>query len=267
LAENIAVIYQSHYGATRQYAAWIAEELDADLMERREVSPDTLLKYDYIVYGGGLYAGGVLGADLISKNRCNNLVVFTVGLADPEITDYTAILNKNFPEGNHKTLSVFHLRGAIDYKKLKLIHRVMMAMLKKMIERKPVSKLSEEESDFIRTYGGAVDFIDRETIAPWVSYAREVVPHLYRLVRCGQIHADQPAARRGRACHKTNRGSDKKGRHTTTHRPLILLPDGDIVTNTPGMRELLPYTSDLSKTFEDIEELSRQCKHNDCSHT
>ncbi|MDR2137743.1 MAG: ribosome small subunit-dependent GTPase A [Synergistaceae bacterium] len=63
------------------------------------------------------------------------------------------------------------------------------------------------------------------------------------------------------------RGSDDKGRHTTTHRQLILLPNGGIVIDTPGMRELSLYTGDLSKTFEDIEELSRQCKYNDCSHT
>jgi menaquinone-dependent protoporphyrinogen IX oxidase len=176
----IAVIYQSHYGATRQYAAWIAEELGADLMERREVYPDTLSKYDCVIYGGGLYAGGILGAGLVSKNSCKNLVVFTVGLADPETTDYAAILNKNFPEGSHKPLRVFHLRGSIDYKKLKLAHRVMMAMLKKVVERKPVSKRSEEDDEFIRTYGSAVDFIDRETIAPLISYVREIVQQACR---------------------------------------------------------------------------------------
>jgi menaquinone-dependent protoporphyrinogen IX oxidase len=170
----IAVIYQSNYGATRQYAAWIAEELGADLMERREVSPDKFSKYDCVVYGGGLYAGGVLGVGLVAKSLCKNLVVFTVGLADPKTTDYAAILNKNFPKGSHKPLRAFHLRGAIDYKKLKLVHRVMMAMLKRMVERKPVSKRGAEDDEFIRTYGGTVDFIDRETIAPLVSYAREV---------------------------------------------------------------------------------------------
>jgi menaquinone-dependent protoporphyrinogen IX oxidase len=170
----IAVIYQSHYGTTRQYAAWITEELSADLMERREVSPDTLSKYDCVVYGGGLYAGGILGAGLVAKNPCKNLVVFTVGLADPETTDYAAILSKNFPEGSHKPLRTFHLRGAIDYKKLKLVHRVMMATLKKMVGRKPVSKRSAEQDEFIRTYGGAIDFIDRETIAPLISYVREI---------------------------------------------------------------------------------------------
>jgi ribosome biogenesis GTPase len=66
---------------------------------------------------------------------------------------------------------------------------------------------------------------------------------------------------------KPIRGSDDRGRHTTTHRQLILLPDGGIVIDTPGMRDLSPYSGDLSKAFGDIEELSRLCRYSDCSHT
>ena len=65
---------------------------------------------------------------------------------------------------------------------------------------------------------------------------------------------------------KEVRKDDDKGRHTTTHRQLLLLPNGGIVIDTPGMRELQIYTGDLSKTFEDIEELAAQCKYSDCSH-
>jgi len=64
---------------------------------------------------------------------------------------------------------------------------------------------------------------------------------------------------------------DDKGRHTTTHRQLLLLPKDDvskggIVIDTPGMRELQMLGGDLSKTFEDIEEISQRCKFRDCSH-
>lgn len=64
----------------------------------------------------------------------------------------------------------------------------------------------------------------------------------------------------------TIRTDDDKGRHTTTHRQLLLLPSGGIVIDTPGMRELQIDTGDLSKTFEDIETLSVKCKFADCSH-
>jgi ribosome biogenesis GTPase / thiamine phosphate phosphatase len=60
--------------------------------------------------------------------------------------------------------------------------------------------------------------------------------------------------------------NDDKGRHTTTRRELILLPDRGTVIDTPGMRELGIESADFSKAFADIEELSPQCKFNDCTH-
>ncbi|MDR1379429.1 MAG: ribosome small subunit-dependent GTPase A [Synergistaceae bacterium] len=63
------------------------------------------------------------------------------------------------------------------------------------------------------------------------------------------------------------RENDDKGRHTTTHRQLLLLPSGGVVIDTPGMRELSLYSGDVSKTFVDIEELAMQCRFNNCSHT
>ena len=64
------------------------------------------------------------------------------------------------------------------------------------------------------------------------------------------------------------REGDGEGRHTTTHRQLVLLPEGGLVLDTPGLRELALWESSegLSETFEDVEELAANCRFNDCSH-
>ena len=64
-------------------------------------------------------------------------------------------------------------------------------------------------------------------------------------------------------------GNDDKGRHTTTHRELIQLPNGAFVIDTPGMRELGMWDSGdgIDTAFADIEELSRACRYTDCTHT
>jgi len=64
------------------------------------------------------------------------------------------------------------------------------------------------------------------------------------------------------------REDDSRGRHTTTHRELILLPDGGLVLDTPGMRSLLPWEADegMEAMFGDIEELAASCRFHDCSH-
>lgn len=169
-----AVIYQSHYGTTRKYAEWIAQALDADLLERSSAKPENLLDYDVIVYGGGLYAGGILGIDLVTKKPCRNLLVFTVGLADPAGTDYTGILEKNLPPELQSRIRIFHLRGGINYKKLSVVHRGMMAMMKRMVAKKPAHERMEEDRFFLETYGGEVDFTDQETIRPIVEYVKAI---------------------------------------------------------------------------------------------
>lgn len=60
---------------------------------------------------------------------------------------------------------------------------------------------------------------------------------------------------------------DDKGRHTTTRRQLLLLEQGGMVIDTPGMRELGLENANLSKSFADIDALAALCKFNDCTHT
>ena len=62
--------------------------------------------------------------------------------------------------------------------------------------------------------------------------------------------------------------ADSRGRHTTTHRQLILLPGGGLVIDTPGMRELQLLVSErgMRETFEEIETLAAQCRFTDCRH-
>jgi len=66
------------------------------------------------------------------------------------------------------------------------------------------------------------------------------------------------------------RADDDEGRHTTTHRELILVPGGGLVIDTPGLRELQLWdvgAGALEETFADVEELAGDCRFNDCSHT
>ena len=59
-----------------------------------------------------------------------------------------------------------------------------------------------------------------------------------------------------------------RGRHTTTHRELVLLPNGGLVLDTPGMRELGLWDADagVSAAFADIEALGQTCRFHDCAH-
>ncbi len=69
---------------------------------------------------------------------------------------------------------------------------------------------------------------------------------------------------------KTNSVSDgdSRGRHTTTHRQLLLLPSGAMVIDTPGLRELQLWAGEasLARSFDDVEAWAKECRFRDCTH-
>lgn len=75
----------------------------------------------------------------------------------------------------------------------------------------------------------------------------------------------------GKEVMKTSeiREEDSRGRHTTTSRNLIMLPNGAMIIDTPGMRELGMWDAEsgISKTFQDIEKYLGMCKYSNCTHT
>ena len=65
------------------------------------------------------------------------------------------------------------------------------------------------------------------------------------------------------------REDDDEGRHTTTHRQILVLPGGGLVIDTPGLRELQLWDASaeaLDATFADVEELAASCRFGDCTH-
>lgn len=64
------------------------------------------------------------------------------------------------------------------------------------------------------------------------------------------------------------READERGRHTTTHRQLFVLPEGGALIDTPGMRELgLTWEgAEIAPLFDDIGRLARRCRFRDCRH-
>jgi menaquinone-dependent protoporphyrinogen IX oxidase len=171
------VVYQSKYGATERYARWISEALSCPCRERRNVTQGELSDYDTVLYGGGLYAGGVSGIRLLTANwetlRTKRILLFTCGLSDPADPDNAAHildgLSKVLTSEMQEQIEFFHLRGGIDYRTLGPLHRAMMGMLYRTLKKKDPRTLRTEDLELLRTYGKRVDFTDRSAILPILS--------------------------------------------------------------------------------------------------
>ena len=177
---KVLVMYYSKYGSAKNYAQWIATELGADIYPVNKVPANNFDNYDAIILGSSLYAGSISGIDIIIKNyeqiKTKKLILFTCGIADyskPEnINTINARLNKEIPPDIMQNFKVFYLRGGMNYKKLSLKHKIMMWLLKKMIERKKEEELAEDDKELLKTYGEELDFMDKSSITGIIDYCR-----------------------------------------------------------------------------------------------
>jgi len=165
-----AVLYKSKYGTTRQYARWIAEETGGDLYELPHLILSDLEKYDTIIIGGGLYAGGMLGFSFFKKNfqafAGKKLIVFSVGASFDNKKNTDTIKDANLTPEMREKVAYFHLRGGLDYPAMKRLDRFAMWCMKTMLERKPEADRDEETAGVIGTYGKKVSFLDRKSLGP-----------------------------------------------------------------------------------------------------
>ncbi|MFD6813625.1 hypothetical protein [Enteractinococcus coprophilus] len=80
-------------------------------------------------------------------------------------------------------LKLFHLRGAIDYSKLNLMHRVMMAMRVRPLKKKDPTLLTAEERHMLDTDGKAVNFMERSAIDPIITMCFGSLAAAYKVSR------------------------------------------------------------------------------------
>lgn len=173
---NTLIVYGSQYGTTKQYAERFAEMTRFPVIDYKDIR--TLAGYGRIIYFGALYAGGVKGLRKTLRKLSPNtkLIIVTVGIADvrnkENVRNIRDSIRKQVPEPMFKDLSVFHLRGGMDYSRLNLMHRTMMEMLHRSLANKPVESLTQEDKALMAAYNGKVDFVDFDSLKQIVEAVR-----------------------------------------------------------------------------------------------
>lgn len=168
------VIYSSKTGFVGKYAKWIAEDLGTRAVRAEDIKSEELQKFDKIVYGGGLYAGGINGIKLIKKNleklEGKKIAVFASGASPPRKETVEEVRDKNFTPEELEKIRFFYMRGGFDYDRLGMKDRMLMKLLKKKLESK--KDLTEDEQGMLEAYEQPVDFTERSNIEDLIEYVR-----------------------------------------------------------------------------------------------
>ena len=171
---NTIVIYKSKYGSTKTYAEWIAEDLGCQAIDAAKVKADDLVKYDTIVYGGGLYAEVIAGVTLITKNldklEGKKIAIYTTGITPLDCREYydKMVVEKNFKNGLPEYIKIFNFTGKMIIEELSAVHKAALKTLKKIMTSK--KEPTEMEKLLIELCDADGDFSDRSQIEDLVNY-------------------------------------------------------------------------------------------------
>lgn len=160
------IIYGSQYGTTKMYAEELSRKTNIKVESYENIK--SIDEYETIIYIGALYAGGVLGMAKTFKkiSNCENkkIIIATVGLANPidveNINNIENGMKRQLPNEIYEKVSIYHLRGGIDYSKLNFAHKTMMSLLYKKAKGLPEEKKTAEVKAMIDTYNQKVNFVD-----------------------------------------------------------------------------------------------------------
>ena len=152
------VIYQSSTGFTKQYAQWIAEELNCEAVEIKKMPKNIGNEYDHIIYGGWIMGNMIMGLNKIINLNVKKLTIFAVGSTPSREELVTTIRTQNKIEDQ----PFFYYEGGFHYDKLKLPVRMMLKMVKKSAMKKEIK--TEQDEFMIKVLGTSFDHTDQLSI-------------------------------------------------------------------------------------------------------
>jgi len=173
--KKAVVIYSSKYGATKKYAEWIGEALNAEVFEAKSFDDKNFANYGAIIFGCGLYAGQLSLKNMLTKNfeqiKNKKTAFFTVGLEDPAKAKEKIISQFSVFSVN---VRVFCLRGALNSENLSFVHKQGLNMLKFVLSKKKSEELTETEKEILAAIDKkSVDFMNKNAILPLVEFVKE----------------------------------------------------------------------------------------------
>ena len=173
---KILVTYKSKTEFTKRYAEMIAKEVDGNLMDFKEVTPEKMSEFDVIVYGGGLYAGMINGykkaKEMFEKSSAKQFVLFATGGTPNEATkEIDEVWNHNLSADELESISHFYMQGGICYEKMSFPDKTIMKMMSKVLSKKK-NKDSAEEG-FAQAIKRSYDISSKEYANPLIKYLLE----------------------------------------------------------------------------------------------
>ncbi|MBR5961138.1 MAG: flavodoxin [Clostridia bacterium] len=146
------VIYTSQTGFTKRYAEWIAERMNADILDIKDAKKKEAGfydGYDAIVYGGWCMAGKVVKAEWFLAKAPGwtgkKLAIAAVGCSPDGTPEVAEALKQLLTDEQREYIKAFYCQGGINYGRMKFPYRMAMKMFANSLKNKKNATAKEKE--------------------------------------------------------------------------------------------------------------------------
>jgi len=165
---KVLIAYQSKYGSTKQYAEWIQQGTEGDLVNIENEDKPDLARYDIMIMGGYVRAGNIVIAPFIKDHwsvmKGKEVILFTTSGTPPQHPKIQSIYEKSLPEEIRKEIKYFPLHGRISGKDLTFLDKFLIT----------IGKIMEQDETLKKDMGKDFNGVQRENLLPLLEYLENV---------------------------------------------------------------------------------------------
>jgi menaquinone-dependent protoporphyrinogen IX oxidase len=165
---KILIAYQSKYGSTKQYAEWIQQGTEGDLVNIENEDKPDLARYDIMIIGGYVRAGNIVIAPFIKDHwsvmKGKEVILFTTSGTPPQHPKIQSIYEKSLPEEIRKEIKYFPLHGRISGKDLTFLDKFLIT----------IGRIMEQDETLKKDMGKDFNGVQRENLLPLLEYLEDV---------------------------------------------------------------------------------------------
>ena len=165
---KVLIAYQSKYGSTKQYAEWIQQGTEGDLVNIENEDKPDLARYDIMIIGGYVRAGNIVIAPFIKDHwsvmKGKEVILFTTSGTPPQHPKIQSIYEKSLPEEIRKEIKYFPLHGRISGKDLTFLDKFLIT----------IGKIMEQDETLKKDMGKDFNGVQRENLLPLLEYLEDI---------------------------------------------------------------------------------------------
>ena len=176
--KDLAVVYATKYGHTKQYADWMKEEAGADIFASTSFTPTKALEYKAVVFAGGVYGDKILIMDWLKKNlgqvNVNKIIIAAVSWYCNDSEEAKArLIAENYPEQFKNVVPLVVINSGIDKKKTSVMDKAQLLAAQSAINKHEVR--SADDINALAIIKGYSDSTSKDNLKSLIAAVQNIL--------------------------------------------------------------------------------------------